>query len=381
MKNFAQMNLLEAEGSLPLLYPATEKYKSDAAVIECGDQDTFLENLKDLASRTQWEATDVYQLHFEKRNWESVDPEKDPAGYDTAAYGTQLFVNLNGVMRPVRECGQPTLFKKLGVNCPAINVIKPEEKADWLNDITETEEYGTKKLMVPLVDGKVNAFLSEKYVYVPSDKVVASTINTLDRLEKNQSRAFKGTVTYAMSYGEWTLNEKLHSAQVPVLDGADQLVTVRTSDAGYSSIAFGAAIRVRVGGCETYYPLMTPISFDHTGRVEELVKDVFTTLKDEFLRDKASLESLFDIDIKHPRGCLINVGRMCGFSRSAVRALADENELDNMTHDDAFGLYTILCAMIKPEDDLQKQLRTQGDVLKALHCHWEDFDKPEGDDD
>lgn len=287
---------------------------------------------------------------------------------------------------PLRETSLRSLRQRLGIEFPngtfvlnnssANTVCAPlaKEIIDWACKVLKTKD--CKDIVkISIVDGKANAFLSKEYVeYINSryvhneafDKIMATTGETEFK--------FKGWCGYEMSNAEY------ETSKTKEINGVkyNTVIRVRTSDSGYSCIGIG--VLLKHGG--KYLPMMSDIDIPHrAGKTKDKaeVKKQFVQNLDTALCQTESVikeaiakaEALAIIVLKHPQDAARHIAKDIGLPKVETLKV-----IENITGNTAWDVYSGLCEILDDSWNIEKRIKTTGNLAKILNVNWTRYDAP-----
>lgn len=333
------------------------------------DQDAFLAQIDEIATKTlPWEKHLTVELPIEGSTSGMIYHAADGSAY--------LF----------RDCALRSLRQRLHSEAELVTYVsnkalveadaskKFEDYIAWALEVLRCQ--GCKEeTKISVVDGKVNAFLSTEYCEVLDSKYVHDTaFEKIINFTGETNFNFRGWWDYAINVAEYTTSNKVE------IDGKEyqKSIRVRTSDAGYSSIALGSDLRMG----NKIIPMMSDIAIPHRAskkkdltlcrkEFEENFDEALTQTEKVFTNSIAQANELVKIKLAHPQGAARKIAKTMGLPKQAAL-----EAIEGFTGDTAWGLYLVLCDCIKNDDDTQKRIKTIGNVAKILGIkNWSKYDQ------
>ena len=330
------------------------------------DFNSFMTRLLEAEVNTEWRSIPVAELVV---NSLDVVPmmaisEED---IDTDKFGTGLFAGRIGqpMYAGVRGCALRSLYDRLGLGGTIMNRLDKNAMKELINFAIEhpTEDI----LQVPIVEGKVNAFLSSKYQRLPALNVFEEVITFLQEHFNEEDFRFNGRWTYYESTGEFELpiekevNGKTYTTYL----------VCQTSDAGYSSVNFRAHLK----SGRKVLPIMSDISMAHKGSLDERkLQQALNMLDGAIDKGVKKLNHLLLVPISNPKACMKRVAKHVGLPKKDTLELIEQfNPNYEVT---AFDCFECLAKLLERPVEWNIKERLTGDIYKTLNLSWENFDLP-----
>lgn len=347
---------------------------SDGEVMHFTNSDLFASRLQEVEANTKWIQRTLTEISVDEKRLN--DDEESEAQKHTRVEGTRLMLCPRGIVFsnddyiPLRACSIQSLYQRVGLGGDVLKRID----AKGVHQFTELALlYAPKNaddiiVKMPVVEGKINAFLSENYVdSLPTAMVFEEFKNRLESISNSSNLEFKGSWSYPVTTGWYKLPELRN------VNGSDFNVVVglTTSDAGYSGINFNAYLTNQDVTC---LPLMSTLSIEHRGKTnyvkfeEEL--SMLTTVIDNGINH---LTDMMTLQIKNPINTMKRAAKKCGLPKRDVL-----EKLDQLHHvpTNAFDCYLTLSRILSKDEDGNVNERVQGDVTKLLGIDWNKLDLP-----
>lgn len=335
----------------------------DAEEIMFRDNQKFLEHLRDIESNTIWRNIPLNELFVEHGT-----TSHDEADYDTCVRGTNLFACRQGELftTGIRECAIRSLYDRLGLGGKILERLDaPALEELFTFAIKHSSE---DELQVPVVDGKINAFLSSQYKALPAEKVFSELLEYLRKSFNQEEFKFNGYWTYFAQTGEFELPDKR------MINGQefDVVLVCKTSDAGYSGVNF--SVYIKSGNLKL--PIMSDIALMHKGDLnEDKLKEALNQLEKVIDNGVKKLNDLLKVYIENPKGCMKRIAKEVNLPKRDTLEYIENYEDRGITT--AFDCYTTLARLLD-DDNLtwSAKERLQGNLYRALGLSWQKFDLP-----
>ena len=329
----------------------------------------FEERLRETEAETNWIDIEINNLDVSKQFIPVTEAE-----IDTNENGTKLFVQdyESQTRTPIRTCALRTLYSNLGLGGELMKKLDLDDMEEYVCfGISKNRKHRPKlTFKVPVVDGKVNAFLSEGYANLPAPIIFEEAHKHFEDKINSAEFKFNGYWSYYQCAGEYFLPIK------KVVAGQEYSVVlvVKTSDAGYSSVNLSAYLS---DGRNKQLPIMSDISTIHKGNAAsvERLKEMFNMADGAVDDGVKKLNKLLHIIIENPKNTMKRVAKEVGLPKKDSLTIIDSFEDEGFCT--AFDCYVELSKILEDDTDtLSVRERNQGNLLKLLGITWERFDIP-----
>ena len=355
-------------------------------------EEDFASHLEEMKESTRWVTVPVKSMRFRKLDESDMFATPSDSEKDTATEGTGLFVK--GEHLPcigIRECAIPSIRRRLGLNCPAMDTVTATTAAEIMSDVAK-ESSDQATTLVGIVDGKVNAMLSADagknsyQVFDASDVFEASKemVEELVAAESTEPTEFVAQWGYDGFVARWKtpIRQELMGRKYKTI------VDMETSDIGESSVKYGASLEI--GG--TRVPFMTPQAIEHRRKnsgldvleasemvkasISELGKNIPAAMKAGMGR----LRTLEMINIDNPIETMDAMSNLVGLPKRAyVPVIRKYSSVHGNMPTTALQLYLELSTVLDIYENRQHNFTNQnivkGNLLKLLGADWGRHDR------
>lgn len=328
------------------------------------DVNGFMTRLLEAEVNTEWSSIPVAELVV--NSIDALPPmpltEEDN---NTIHCGTGLFAGRIGrrSYAGVRSCALRSLYDRLGLGGAIMNRLDKNAMKELINFAIEHPTEDT--LQVPIVEGKVNAFLSSKYQKLPALNVFEEVISFLQEHFDQEEFGFNGRWTYYESTGEF----ELPLEQEVNGETYTTYLVCQTSDAGYSSVNFRAHLRQG----RKNLPIMSDISMAHKGNLDEAkLQQSLKMLDGAIDKGVKKLNHLLLVPINNPKACMKRVAKHVGLPKKETLELIEQFNPNYAVT--AFDCFECLAKLLEQPNKYTIKERLTGDIYKALNLNWESYD-------
>ena len=347
----------------------------------------FENHLEEIKQATRWVTVPVKSMRFRKLDESDMFATPSDSEKDTAMEGTGLFVK--GEHLPcvgIRECAIPSIRRRLGLNCQAMDTVTATTAAEIMSDVAkESSDHATT--LVGIVNGKVNAMLStdagkNSYQVFDSSDVFEASKEMVDEMvaaESTEPTEFVAQWGYDGFVARWKtpIKQELMGRKYKTI------VDMETSDIGESSVKYGASLEV--GG--TRVPFMTEQRIEHRRKnsgldvleASEMVKASVTELgkniPDAMKEGMSRLRTLEMITITNPVETMDAMSNLVGLPKRAyVPVIRKYSIIHGNKPTTALQLYLELSTVLDIYENRQRNFTNQnivkGNLLKLLGADW-----------
>lgn len=345
------------------------KILSDDVVQSFNSADAFNMRLKEVEANTVWIQRCLEDILVDKAAMNATE-----AQVHTNSQGTKLMLCPRGLtfgiddFVPLRQCSMMSLFQRMDEGGQIIQRLDPQGVHDFVELGIKYAKEPKKIVKMPIVEGKINAFLSENYVdTLPSTLVYEEFQKTLNAIAGENVNEFKGEWSYPTSTAWFTLpKQKKVNGNV-----FDVVVGCTTSDAGYSGINFNAYLKDANVSC---LPLMTTLSVVHRGQANYIkLQDTLSMLSSVIDKGINNLTGMMSVVIKNPINTMKRAAEKCNLPKRDILEILNNLKV---IPTNAFDCYMTLARVINNAPSQMAASRLQGDVMKLLGIDWNKLDLP-----
>ncbi|MBR0420284.1 MAG: hypothetical protein IJI66_14075 [Erysipelotrichaceae bacterium] len=338
----------------------------DKAELVFNSHNSFLERLEEVQVGTEWKEVSIMDLDICQNLIDFTE-----ADYDTNTNGTKMFVDFPFGKVGIRECALRTLYTNLGLGGELMKKLDTDDMEEYVVfGIGKNRKYRSKMtFQLPIVEGKVNAFLSESYSNdLPADEVFRQVLKHFQNKLEQESFKFNGFWSYAECAGDYYLPISKE------IDGKEYstVLVVRTSDAGYSSISFSAYL---TDGYRKEIPVMNGVSAIHKGNAAsaERLEEMLNMVENAIDNGVKKLNKLLHIIIANPKSTMKRICKEVGLPKRESLELIDRFAEGTTT---AFECYMCLSQILESDLTFSIRERYQGNLYKMLGINWDRYDLP-----
>lgn len=342
----------------------------DSTELKFRNLDDFQNRLNEVEEATEWKNVSINNLDVC-----SVAIPVTEEEVDTTINGSGLFLNdfENGLRTGIRTCALRTLYTNLGLGGELMKKLDHDDMEEYVGfGIAKNRKHRPKlTFKVPVVEGKINAFLSSGYANLPAPIVFEEALKHFREKTMEDEFKFNGYWSYAQCAGEYFLPIKKEVAG----EEYNVVLVVKTSDAGYSSINLSAYLTDEKG--RKQLPIMSDISSIHKGnsatitRLEEMF-DMADGAVDDGVK---KINKLLHINITNPINTMKRVAKEVGLPKKDTLFVIEGFEDTGVVT--ALDCYFALAQILEDESaTFSAKERNQGNIYKLLGINWERFDLP-----
>ena len=327
---------------------------NDQVVQNYRSMDDFFYRLQEVEDKTQWVNIPLADLFVGE-----TDQQITNADIDTKLFGTKWWAgrNTDSTFIPIRDCALHSLYDRIGLGGAILNRLSRESMEELVRFGIEHPTQDV--LQLPVVEGKINAFLSSKYTRLPAVKVFEELIGFLQNTFNQENFKFNGRWTYFETTGvfELPLEKEVNGKTYTTV------LVCQTSDAGFSSVNFRAYLK----DGETSLPIMSDMSLMHKGMLDEN-----RMLEGAIDKGVKKLNHLLTIEINNPKGTMKRVAKACNLPKKDTLELIEK--FNPPHYCTAFDLFDQLSKLLQNNYEWSVKERVSGDVYKMLNINWEHYD-------
>lgn len=334
------------------------------------NQDQFLDEIDRVSGLTlPWEKTPIFDVNF------AVNKSGDE----------KVFVTKSGSF-PIRECAFRSLRQRLrsegstlfnhvcGSNDPLDNKLFVEY-TEWAKNAMKRMLVPNNDVKISIVDGKANAFMSDEYVECLNTAYVHNeAFQKIIETSGQEEFAFSGWFSYALSQARYETNvEKEVSGKK-----YGKCFSVRTSDAGYSSIA----ISIDLAAKGFILPMMSDITIQHRSRKKADDLEIKADFKAAFAEALNKAEKVFGENVKKaeemakyttkmPKDFILNLGKELGIPTKDVSNKVKYHLSSASTSTiNLFDVFEMLSFTVDDMTNIEQRIKYKGNVTKMLGIDW-----------
>lgn len=336
---------------------------SDDAAWSYDNYDDMHDRYNELNRDTVW-----YQANGSELQFSCCDSLKDAKLVHTVIDGSGVSILFDGKEFGVRKHVLTLIGERLGLSSKAVMVLSKPELVASFNLLLKYAEDSIFKISI--VEGKVNAFVTEKYNHMMSCYDVLETANDVIELKDNDYE-FLGFGNYQECYAEWQtkLDQKFQN------EIYNKYFVIKSSDSTSKSITIDGML---VKG-DRHLPLMSPISIKHIGsNVIHQVEKSFNQL-DVIMEDR--LIALQDLDEyliqSNPAEFVLELARTLNAKIKTVKRFLDSRTADHMLNyplHTALDAYLFICDAYSAEFNEQELLIATNDLADIINLDMETVD-------
>ncbi|MBR3246003.1 MAG: hypothetical protein IKF90_25385 [Parasporobacterium sp.] len=339
----------------------------DGEEVRYNSHEAFVERLEEVQAATTWKDVSIQALDIGKNFIDLTE-----ADADTNRNGTQMFLDLPNGKIGIRECALRSLYTNLGLGGDLMKKFDNDDMEEYIGfGIGKNRKYRpAMTFQIPVVEGKVNAFLSESYSNdLPANEIFQKVLKHFQEKLEQETFKFNGYWTYAECSGDYFLPIKKE------IDGHEYSVVlvVRTSDAGYSSINFSAYL---TDERHKEMPIMSGVNAVHkrSAASSERLDEMLDMVENAVDKGVKRLNKLLHILINNPKNTMKRVCKEVGLpKRESLELIESFDDLGQVT---AFDCYMCLAQILEKDLTYSVRERYQGNIYKLLGIRWENYDLP-----
>ena len=298
----------------------------------------------------------MYRLEEVQRNtsWKFIPAKELSIG------SSESFSWVLDDQEPIRNHALSSLYQRLGLGGKIMDRLSNDALHEIVNFGIEHAPKST--LRIPIVEGKVNAFLSNQYSSLPAIKVFEEVVKFLN--EKAEGFTFNGVWSYIAATGEF------HLPLEKMVDGVpySTVLVAKTSDAGFSSVNFSAYL----DNGSYKLPIMSDLSLIHKGIDEEKLIKLIKMLDGAIDTGVKKLNRLLLVNIYNPKATMKRVAKKVNLPKKDTLQLIEEYEPTVVNT--AFDLYMQLSKLLNNTHGWSQKEKLQGDLYKLLGIDWGSYD-------
>lgn len=201
----------------------------------------------------------------------------------------------------IRQCALASLYQRLGIG----GILPSHLSPTGIHELTELEirYMPERRVQIPVVEGKINAFLSKEYSIIDTTEVFEIFDRGVRKLA-GDTENFYGAWSYETTMGRYTLpiRKTINNTDYGVIAG------LTTSDNGMSVIHIDGFLKDK----REIIPLFTSVSIEHKGASN--IKDVEENIKileSAINAGMTNLGRMIMITIDNPVGYAKRVAEKC----------------------------------------------------------------------